>query len=294
MRPSAIVPVLLCVAALILSFLCLFAGHKKNFMEDYHLLTLNTSRLGYEFLNTTNGDSSNPITDLFNQFTNDVQEDINDVLGDTAEALGLDDFYSVHMMDYCFGDYTPTPLPNDTVSSSDIHKNVTGCSNQTAMYKFDPTAIIEEKLNESGISVTLDDLNWPDDIQKGIDALHILQVTVFVLYCIAIALIALSLVAAVFSVFASGRLSACLNFLLCGCAFLAIGLASAIITAVIVKGSEIINKYGNDIGIEAHRGDKFLAITWAATAAMFVVIVWWLGDFCVGRRKKTATYAKHG
>lgn len=254
---------------------------------------LNTSRLGYEFLNAT-ADSSNPITNLFNDLTNDVQDDINNVIGDTAERLGLDDFYSVHMMDYCYGDYTPTPLPNATVSSSDIHKNVTACSNQTAMYKFDPTAIIEQQLNESGIDVTLDDLNWPQDIQTGINALHILQTTVFVLYCIAIALIALSLVVALVSIFASGRLSACLNFLLCGCAFLAIGLASAIITAVIVKGSEIINKYGNDIGIEAHRGNKFLAITWAATALMLIVLVWWIGDCCVGRRKKTANYAKHG
>jgi len=40
MRLTALVPVLCCIVALILSFLCLFAGHKQSFMEDYHLLTV--------------------------------------------------------------------------------------------------------------------------------------------------------------------------------------------------------------------------------------------------------------
>jgi hypothetical protein len=40
MRPTALIPALCCIAALVLSFLCLFAGSKKNFMEDYHILTV--------------------------------------------------------------------------------------------------------------------------------------------------------------------------------------------------------------------------------------------------------------
>jgi hypothetical protein len=40
MRPTALIPAVCCIAALILSFLCLFAGHKQSFMEDYHLMTV--------------------------------------------------------------------------------------------------------------------------------------------------------------------------------------------------------------------------------------------------------------
>jgi hypothetical protein len=40
MRVLAIVPVVLSAAALVLSFLCLFAGTKKGFMEDYALVTV--------------------------------------------------------------------------------------------------------------------------------------------------------------------------------------------------------------------------------------------------------------
>jgi hypothetical protein len=44
MRPTALIPAVCCTVALILSFLCLFAGHKQSFMEDYHLLTVTTPR----------------------------------------------------------------------------------------------------------------------------------------------------------------------------------------------------------------------------------------------------------
>jgi hypothetical protein len=40
MRPTALIPVLCAAAALVLGFLCLFAGQKKDFMEDYHIITV--------------------------------------------------------------------------------------------------------------------------------------------------------------------------------------------------------------------------------------------------------------
>ena len=77
-------------------------------------------------------------------------------------------------------------------------------------------------------------------------------------------------------------------------AFIAIGLASALVTAVMVKATDLINQYGNDIGVEASKGNKFLALTWAATGVMFVVVLAWVVEFCVGRRQKRTPYAKHG
>lgn len=172
---------------------------------------------------------------------------------------------------------------------------MTGCSNQTAMFYFNPTEIIEQALNKSGLDVTLDDLEWPSDIQRGLDTLRIVSVTAFVLYCISIGLIFLSFLAALAAVFASGRLSACVNLLLGILAFLAIGLASALVTAVIEKGGDVINEHGNAIGIVANKGKKFMVLTWVATGLMFVTMVLWVVEMCIGRRRK-ATYApaKHG
>lgn len=77
-RTLAIVPILFSIASLVLAFLCLFAGPKENFMEDYSVLTvslliyfettlkgsthvykLNTSRIGQQLFNT-NKSSDNP------------------------------------------------------------------------------------------------------------------------------------------------------------------------------------------------------------------------------------------
>lgn len=202
------------------------------------------------------------------------------------------------MLNYCFGQYMPIESANATISQSDISKNVTGCSASRAMYKFDPTAIVQEALNKStGLDVTLEDLRWPDDIQTGIDALNALMGAMFVLYILAICLIFVTLLTSVAAVLTSGRLSACLNFLVAVLAFLAIGLASALTTAVMVKGADVVNKYGNDVGVEAYWGSKFLALTWAATGLMLVVVLAWVVEFCIGRRgrrEQRASYAKHG
>jgi hypothetical protein len=295
MRLSALIPTLCCAAALILSFLCLFAGHKAGFMEGYHLVTLNTSMIGENIINETRStDTSNPITNILNGLSNYGSSAINDAIGEVTQKIGIEDFYSAHMLNYCEGQYTPAEAANATVKESDISKNVTECSKNRAMYKFDPTAIIQEALNKTGVDITLADLNWPEDIETGIKTLNALMGAMFVLYCVAIALIFVALLAAAAAILLSGRLSACVNFLVSILAFLAIGLASALVTAVMVKATNIINDKGSEIGLEANRGNKFLALTWAATGLMFVVVLSWVVEFCIGRRHNKTVYAKHG
>jgi hypothetical protein len=292
MRLTALLPVLCCTAALILSFLCLFAGSKRDFMEDYDILTLNASRIGEGVVDTIGNNS--PLSSVWNLIPDSIQDDVSEVAGAVTEKLGIDDFYSVHLLDYCYGQYSPTETANATVSLKDIDKNVTGCSNRTAMFYFKPEEILQEALNKTGTGITLQDLKWPDGIQKGLDALRVVGIASFVLYCIAIALIFVALVAAVPALFANGRLAACLNLMVAILAFLAIGLASALVTAVAVKGSSVINQYGNDVGVQANRGSKFLALTWAATALMFVTLVCWSLEICFGHRKRQSYVAKQG
>ncbi|KAH8732861.1 actin cortical patch SUR7/pH-response regulator pali [Phaeosphaeriaceae sp. PMI808] len=295
MRPTALVPVLCCTAALILSFLCLFAGHKQGFMEDYHLLTLNTSLLG-ETLLEENKTSSNPITNLLDKIPNYINQQINDKIEQVKDKIGVQDWYSAHMLNFCDGQYTPAEVANATVSENQISKAVMNCSESQAMYQFNPTAIIQDALNKTTKGkVTLKDIKWPEDIDDGIRALNAVMAAMFVLYVLSICLIFVALIAAVAAIIASGRLSACLNGIVALSALLAIGIASALVTAMSSKATETINKYGNDVGLEAKKGGKFLALTWSATALMFIVFVVWMVEVCVGRRQtKRTTYAKHG
>lgn len=197
-------------------------------------------------------------------------------------------------MNYCEGYYTPIAVPNDAISKSDIDKDVTGCTGRTSLFNFDPEEILQRELDESGHSnIDLEDLGWPDKVNEVFNDLKVTAKAMFVLYCIAIAFIVLALLAAVASIFLKGRLSLLINIIIGWLALVAILIASAISTAIAVEGASVINKYGNDIGVAANKGNKFLALTWVATGLMFVgTLVWCFA--CLSSRGRPSNQSKAG
>lgn len=104
MRFSAVLPILLGLASFILTMLCLFAGSKKGFMEEYAVVTLNVSQIGQNLLNASESTtSSNPLSNLFHDITNSIEGEINDGIGSLAREIGVHDWYSAHILDYCEG-----------------------------------------------------------------------------------------------------------------------------------------------------------------------------------------------
>lgn len=196
-------------------------------------------------------------------------------------------------MDYCYGFYTPGPVKNATITH--IKRNVTGCSNQTAMFAFDPTAALERSLNQSGLvggeaAKLLSEIDWPQDLEKAIHALRIAFKAQFVIYCIAIGFTFLTILAAIVWIFTGGRLGASADIVLAFLAFLFMAIASALATAISVKGASEINKYGKDIGVSADKGKGFMALTWAATGCLFVAcVVGCIGCFSVHRKRQPVT-----
>jgi len=162
------------------------------------------------------------------------------------------------------------------------------------MFAFDPTAALQKSLNESGVHITLADLKWPQDLEKGVKALSVAIKAAFVLYCIGIAFCFLTAVTSAFwtsNCSNGGKLTASLEIMMAFLAFLTLGIASAITTAVAVKGTNIIDKYGKPIGVSADRGNGFLGLTWAATAMMLLSsIVGCVGCFTKRNRKSVKRY----
>lgn len=85
-----------------------------------------------------------------------------------------------------------------------------------------------------------------------------------------------------------------LNVIIDWLAFITIGIASALATAVGVKGAEIVNKYGGEIGIAASKGKGFLILTWVSTGCMFLGTFVWCFAFFEGRRGGPRVGPKHG
>jgi hypothetical protein len=156
---------------------------------------------------------------------------------------------------------------------------------------------LEKQLNgelEAGpLKINLSDINWPDDIQDGLNKLNVALNATFVLYAIGIAASGLAILTSLIAFFLHGsRLISFGNWGLASLAFVTLLIASIIITVVQKEATHIINKYGNDIGIYAYKGVKYLILTWVAVAAMFLASISWVVEFCMGRRNKDREYTE--
>lgn len=247
---------------------------------------VNTSQIGENLLDSSYVSSNAELSAILDAIPQSIQDDAEALLNTLIRRLGIHDFYSANLMTYCEGYYRPTALPNTTYPLSSIHRNFTYCSPRSADFQFDPRAALQRDLNASGnswLDVTTD-LDWPSEIDQGLEAVHIVQRAAFIIYCVAIGLTGLAAAVSATSFFFSGRLSACANVLLSALTFLVLAIASALATAVAAVGEAAVNHYGGDVGISATAGGRFLGLTWAATACMLICVLWWTVDCCIGRR----------
>ena len=58
------------------------------------------------------------------------------------------------------------------------------------------------------------------------------------------------------------------------------------------KATHELNKYGNEIGLFAYKGKKYLIITWVSVAVMFLATCAWVVEFCIGRKNKRREYTE--
>lgn len=61
-----------------------------------------------------------------------------------------------------------------------------------------------------------------------------------------------------------------------------------------IKAVNLINKYGNEIGVFAYKGGKYLTLTWVAVAAMFLAACAWVVEFFIGKRNRGREYTEKG
>lgn len=294
-RFFVLLPLVLSMVAFILSMLCLFAGHKEGFMEEYSVARLNTSMIGHNVLDTDSDASSNDndeddgffgkVTDKWNEVKDDVKGKINDITGDVADKLadtiGISEWYSIHVMATCDGQYKPN------ATSPGAGYNVTNCTNSAPEKRFNLTEMLDKQLEVGPFKLNLADINWPDDIQDSIDLLNTALLVTFVFYVLAVGFSGLAMVASAgaFFLFARRGVNA-VNVILSGLAALVLLIASILVTVAGKKGVNKINDVGDDVGLSASVGNKFLALTWAASALMIIAAIYWVMHLCLMQRER--------
>lgn len=132
MKPIAAIPLLFSIIAFVLSLLSLLAGYKQGFMEDYNVMTFNTSALGLDtLLAIANGTiSSSTLGPLGSGAAGLLGSLGGEIANDLANQLGIGEFYSIHAMDFCQGDFSPSP------ATPGASHNVTQCSAPLDFRKF--------------------------------------------------------------------------------------------------------------------------------------------------------------
>ncbi|RKL36991.1 hypothetical protein BFJ70_g7152 [Fusarium oxysporum] len=251
--------------------------------------------IGHNVLDTDSDASSNDndeddgffgkVTDKWNEVKDDVKGKINDITGDVADKLadtiGISEWYSIHVMATCDGQYKPN------ATSPGAGYNVTNCTNSAPEKRFNLTEMLDKQLEVGPFKLNLADINWPDDIQDSIDLLNTALLVTFVFYVLAVGFSGLAMVASAgaFFLFARRGVNA-VNVILSGLAALVLLIASILVTVAGKKGVDKINDVGDDVGLSASVGNKFLALTWAAAALMIIAAIYWAMHLCLMRRER--------
>jgi len=162
---------------------------------------LNTSELGHNFINSLSSSDSLPFGGLSSIHNTTVVSDVesisNSIDKNVSGKLGIRQWYSLHLLNYCEGFYSPNALTPHSY-------NVTLCSNRTMMYHFDFTGIIGNELNRGKSGLTLKKIQWPSTIQDGLSVLNRTIDTTFILYMIGLFATGLALVTAPVTFFFDG------------------------------------------------------------------------------------------
>ena len=136
------------------------------------------------------------------------------------------------------------------------------------------------------MDVSLKDLGWPDEIQDALDKLNAALTALFIFYVLALAFSAFSLLGGLWATAKpEARRVNGVNLLLATLAMVCLAVSSIAVTVGVTMGVDEINDAGRDIGVNVSRGNKFLAVTWAAMGVMLLASVFWLVRFCLQRRK---------
>ncbi|KAI0998977.1 hypothetical protein K3495_g9218 [Podosphaera aphanis] len=289
MRFLILFPLALTISGFVLSFLCIFAGNKPGFMNDYQLVTLNTSRLGHNLISDPSPAIPKPITDLFPEIpagVSGISGQLNGLIGDASDMLtqelGIRQWYGWHILNFCEGKYKP----NATAQPAEFQ--VTDCSAPTSHFHFKIADVINSQLLMGPLHISLKDLKWPDDIQKEVDQLNTAVPAALTLYAISISAAGIAILTTLLVFFGYSSLwLTVVNWALTGLSFLSLFIASIIISVINHRATNVINEKGNGVGLYAYKGKKYLALTWCSMAVMLVTFLFWNAWFFLGRTKTT-------
>ncbi|KAI3391145.1 hypothetical protein diail_7912 [Diaporthe ilicicola] len=327
MKFSVGLPLIFSMAAFALALVALLAGKDPGMLEEYHIVLFNTSTLGHDFIsNLVNGDSdetssksatttptptstsdgggiggffsslkasATAIAGSLESEAASILDDIgNDVADKLANELGIEQFYSLHVMDMCEGNYAPN------ATAPNAWQNTTNCTTPLDFSYMNISAMLDKQLSVGPFNISLSDLGITEDLQDKLNDLPKLFQALAVMYILGVAFSGLAILgsaAGLFIIPSGGRKIPLVNFLVAALAMLFLLVGSLLTTVGGKKVKEEIQKRGgDDIGLEMELGSNFMALTWAAFALMTLATFYWIYETFAVHRSRSRGAARHG
>jgi hypothetical protein len=264
-------------------------------MSDFgHNLVPTSTTGGSEPTSTGSGGIGSFFSNVVETIASEIGDELNDIADDISdklsEELGISQWYSLHLMTACEGNFAPN------ATAPGAWYNVTNCTDARAGFQFNLSGVLDHELSVGPLDLNLADLKLPDAIQEAVDYLNKFLLGIFVITCIGAGFAGLAFLVCIAEVSmsfrpsssasaSSGRGRALIQVILSGLSALALMIAAAMITGVAEKGKSEINDKGGDVGISAHAGTKLMIVSWVAFAVMFVALLYWVGILFMGRRQ---------
>jgi hypothetical protein len=270
MRPSAIVAIALAIAALIMSLLVLLAGKDPNNLKNIYVLNIKTTGIAgnVDLIPESNNGFLDRIGDRIDEFAGGVADK-------AVNALGVHDLYSWKVMTFCTGDQSLQETRDG--KSLDIQR----CGRLKPGMSFDLKQKLEDDLFE-GQELPFE---FPQDAEQANDILKGVSKAMGILYIIGVALTGLTVLMSILGLFISSRIFAFLTSIVAFLAFISLGVASGLLTALMVKLHEEFTRHLSQYGFSFSKSKLALGLTWAAVGCMLVVTLFWFFSICCGPRK---------
>lgn len=194
-----------------------------------------------------------------------------------GEQLGLSDFYTAHLWNYCSG--------NITIEGSSETWKVTDCVKPKTTFHFDVYEIFKLDSDANGKSGVAED-DIPSSVQKVDKAIKVVSNVMVALYCLGLVALVVTFVVGWFGLLS--RWGSCVTTIFADIAFLFILSASIMATALYATLKEGFNKGLKDFGAVASLNNRTLAIMWLAVAFAFGASIFWMFSTCCcsGRSRK--------
>ncbi|RPB01695.1 hypothetical protein L873DRAFT_1827031 [Choiromyces venosus 120613-1] len=250
-------PMLLTLASLACVTIVMIGGTNKNSSVISGLYFL---RIDTRFIDTPSHIDLIPGTDWDDQL-------LKSGFNATASDLGLADYYTSSLWNYCSG----KALDGD-------NWQITDCGKPSVSYAFDPVRILD--VEKEGA-----DVNFPDSVKKVSKAVSVASKVMAAMYVLGTFATIITFAVGWFGLLS--RWGSCVTTIFADIAFLFLFTASIISTALYVSIREAFNKALKDFSVNAEINKQMFTITWLAVAFSFGACLFWMFSTCCCSGKRS-------